>query len=785
MSQRVIKERFELEREIASRSACKVYLGRDRQIGGKEIAVKIFLDKPKSDETRLFEQEVEALRRATHPVLIPIVDGGLEGDELFLALEFIPGETLRDRIKSLAAPMEVDEAVQLISQLAEAVNEIHGEKFQSKQLIHGHLDSRAILFKGKEPRLGGYHPVAIDLLQKQMTSVARVAADAGYISPEQLSGSEEVDGRADVYALGVLLYELIAGERPFVAANPLQAAMLRLTVTPQAPSKKNPKISPLTDAAVLKALAKDPKERFQTAMEFREALLGNQRASKNPFYSQAEGAGRISSETLAVSVSTADIQKMLAAGGAGAAVSTSSTSATAQPVSSQLPDSSQTVMGLDTSSVLKPGVLFLSGKRRGERISLDKTQMFLGSDPTCDIVVKGASNRHLLLLQRDGKTFVCAISAKGVDVSGNTLKSEEERALNRGDVIEVGEEELRYLAPGEVFTLKDDEVSHQAAKPGGKGAKLLLISTLLIGVIALTSLYFWRQSIDRAKQQARAKQIEQGKQRSAVVKNLIQEGDDLFKSGALFAPVGENALEKFQEVLSFEPDNSYAKRRIEDISRRKSQLEQEEERRQQMQGRITELLQQGDYYLAQNQLVAPPGKNAKESYSEVLKIDPTNPVARQKIAEIDRMLGDVLGRVKESLQFAKEHIQAGRFIEPEGENALERIREIQQVDPENREAKDLILQMAALSLIQGDEAKERKAVKDVRRNYLVAQSLGVDPKCIEIKMKGLDIIARSTGKVVLQTSGDECPANAPGFLDSGELTKRVAKLKLERELRGQ
>lgn len=777
MSERVIKNRFELDREIASRSSCKVYLGKDRQIGGKEVAVKIFLDKPRSEETALFEEEVEALRRATHPVLIPIVDGGLEGDELFIALEYIPGDNLRDRIKSLSGPMEVDEAVQLIAQLAEAVNEIHGEKFQGKQLIHGHLDSRAILFKGKEPRLAGYHPMAIDLLQKQMTSVARVAADAGYISPEQLSGVDGIDGRADVYALGVLLYELIAGERPFVAANPLQAAMLRLTVTPQAPSRKNSKVSPLVDAAVLKALAKDPKERFQTAVEFREALLGNQRASKNPFYSD-QGAGRIASETLAVSVSTADLQKMLAAGGGA-------TPPTVKSLPTQLPDSSQTMMGLDTSAVLKPGVVFLSGKRRGERVSLDKTQMFLGSDPTCDIVLKGASNRHLLLVERDNKTFLCAISAKGVDVSGVTVKAEEERVLSRGDVIEVGGEELRYLAPGEVFTLKDDEVSHHSAKRTGKGAKLLLISTLLIGVIALTSLYFWRQSIDRAKQQARAKQGEQGRQRSAVVKNLIQEGDDLFKSGALFAPVGENALEKFQEVLSFEPDNSYAKRRIEDINRRKNQLEQDEERRAQMQGRLTELLQQGDYYLAQNQLVAPPGKNAKESYSEVLKLDPTNPVAKQKIAEIDQMLGDVLGRVKDSLQSAKEFIQAGKFIEPDGENALERLREVQRVDPENREAKDLILQMAALSLIHGDEAKERKAIKDVRRNYLIAQSLGVDPKCIEVKMKGLDIIARSTGKVVLQSSGEECPASAPGFLDSGELTKRIAKLKLERELRGQ
>lgn len=789
-SVKIIKNRFEVGSEIASRSSCKVFIGKDRELGGKSVAIKLFLDKPgnNSEVVKLFDEEVASLKKASHQVLVPIVDGGLDQEEFYFVLEYLPGASLRDKIKEKSGPFEIDDAVGLISKLCEGLHELHGETFNGRQLIHGHLDSRAILFKGDEPRLAGYHPIAIDLLQKQMTSVARVAADAAYISPEQLSGSEKLDSRSDVYALGVLLFEMVCGERPFIAANPLQAAMLRMTTGAPQPSKKNPKITALLEAAILKSLAREQKDRFQSALEFRDALQGNKKSSKNPFFSEAD---RMSNETLAVSFSTADIQSMLKGViPPGASMNPQEQVVTASQIPSSggnlAEDTSQTIMGIQTGSILPASLVYLSGGKRGERVTLDKSQALIGSDPTCDICFSGKdiAARHALVIQKEGGYFLAPISSKGVDVNGTIIKAEEERKFERGDVVKLGGSELRFLAPGEVFTLKEEGVSHTIAKPKLQPAKYLLIAVLLLGVLSMGGLYIWRSNIDTAKLSAKREEAAKAKKRDEMVKKLIQEGDDLLKKGALTEPVGENALEKFQTVLTLESENSYAKRRLEELSGRKRQLQIDEERRRQLQGKLKELLGQGDYYIAQNQLVSPPGKNAKETFQEVLKLDPANSQAKAKIDEIDNMLRDVLGRVKGSLDKAKDYIAMGQYVDPQGENALEMIQQARKIDPDNKEANDLVYMMAAKSLLAGDRAKLDKQVKEVRRNYLTAQALGVDPACIEMKMKGLDLISRSTGKVVLANQDQECPVSGAGFLNSAELTKRVASMKLEEELKG-
>ncbi len=791
---RVIKNRFELKQEIASRASCKVYLATDRELS-REVAVKIFLDKPGTGNAsvKLFDDETAALRKASHQVLVPIVDGGLDKDELFMVLEFIPGQNLRDKLKEKGKPFEVDEAVALISRLCEALQELHAERLDGKPLIHGHIDSRAVLFKGDDPRLAGYHPVAIDQLQKQMTSVARVAADAGYISPEQLTGTDQLDGRTDVYALGVLLFELLCAERPFVAANPLQAAMLRMTASPPAPSKKNPAITPLLEASILKALARDPKERFQSALEFRDALQANKKGSKNPFLEVAGAAGapaaaaattgdRMTTETLAVSFSTSDIQAMLRGGAAAKGQPAGGVSAGKIAPD----DSSRTMMGVSTQSMLRPALVRMSGPKRGERILLEKSQMLIGSDSSCDLCFSGKeiSARHAIIVEKDGGYVICALSQRGVDVGDVHLKVEEEKKLEKGDVLSLGDNELRFLAPGEVFTLKDDGVSHVAAKPRGKGARYLLIAALFLAAAGLGGIYIWKGNIDTAKENANRQEATLSKKRDDAVRKLLGEGDELLKKGQLSEPIGDNALEKFQSVLTLDPDNGYAKRRLDEIADRQRQLTIEAERRRQMASKLNELMAQGELYLSENQLVSPPGRNAKESFQEVLKLDPTNAKAREKISQIDRLLGDMLGRLKGMLDKAKDLVSRGQFVEPEGDNALEVIKEIRKVDADNRDATDLVYRMAARSLLSGDKAKETKQVREIRRNYLTAQALGVDPACIEVKMKGLDLIAKSAGTVVLSNNNTECPKSGPGYLDSSELSKRISSMKLEDELKG-
>jgi len=411
--------------------------------------------------------------------------------------------------------------------------------------------------------------------------------------------------------------------------------------------------------------------------------------------------------------------------------------------------------------------------------------VLLGADPSCDVVLSGkqAANRQALIVEKSGTFTLIGTSSKPTEVAGKNIKIDEEYKLNKGDLIKVGDNELRYLAPGEVFTLKDEGVSLKVAKGSGKSARVLLIGALSVALLIMGGMYLWRTDIDTAKQKNKVAENSTSKKIAEKVKQLVQEGDELMKKGAYITPAGDNALEKFQEVLTLETDNGYAKRRLEELSERRRQLVIDEEKKRQLQGKLTELLAQGELFYDQGQLVSPPGKNAKESFQEVLKIDGSNEKARTRIKEIDTKLGDLLSRVGGSLVRAKQLAAIGQFTQPEGDNAFELLQEVRKIDPQSKDAMSLQYSMAAKSLVQGDVAKKQKQIKEVRRNYLTAQALGVDPACIEQKLKGLDLIARSSGKVVFSGQNDECPKSAAGYLDSAELSKRIAALTLEMELK--
>jgi hypothetical protein len=583
---------------------------------------------------------------------------------------------------------------------------------------------------------------------------------------------------------------MLCGERPFVAANPLQAAMLRMTTSPPTPSKKNSALSPLLDAIILKALSRSAGERFQTAMELKEALQGNKKISKNPFLSETgeplaqisqiattSPSDRMANETVAVSFSTAELQAMLKSGGPAAAP---------KEASKVAEDTNRTVSGISTSALVRPGLIWLNGPKKGMRVAIEKSQLMLGADPSCDVILVGkhAANRHALIVEKSGSYSLISTSAKTVEVSGKALKVDEEHQLVKGDVIKVGENELRYLAPGEVYTIKDEGVSLHVAKGSGRAARLMLIGGLTIALLIMGGMYLWRSDIDQTRAKNKQTESSTNKKIAEKIQKLLQEGDELMKKGAYITPAGENALEKFQEVLTLDSDNTYAKRRLEELTERRRQLVLDEERKRQLSGKITELLTQGELYFGQGQLVSPPGRNAKESFQDVLKYDPSNERAKSRIKEINDQLGDLLGKVSSSLARAKVLVTQNQFTQPEGDNAFELIQNIRKLDPENKDAMAMQYEMAARSIVYGDKAKKLKQVKEVRRNYLTAQALGVDPACIEKKLKGLDIISMSSGPVVFSGQNDECPKNGAGYLDSAELSKRIAALNLEMELKG-
>ena len=303
--------RFIVGDKMVERPSCYVYRGVDKELGDRPVALKIFVDKAlgRQEWIDAFDKEIAILRAASHPSLVPIIAGGCDHGWFYIAMELLEGKTLRDYLKENTGPINPDTAIEIVSQLCAGLKEIH-----EKNGYHGHIDSRAVLFKGEEVRLAGYYPHVMSEMQKTMTSTGRLIVDPAYVSPDQISGGGQIDGRADIYAVSVLLYEMLTGQKPYVADSPMQLAMMRLSKDPEPPRKLNPNVPPLVDAAVIKGLARDRNHRFSTVADFVDAMTGGKKPVKNPLLAAmgAEEGDRLTgTETIAVSMSTDSIKQIL------------------------------------------------------------------------------------------------------------------------------------------------------------------------------------------------------------------------------------------------------------------------------------------------------------------------------------------------------------------------------------------------------------------------------------------------------------------------------------------
>jgi eukaryotic-like serine/threonine-protein kinase len=232
----------------------------------REIAIKVLPPTYKKDPAFLerFKLEARAMAQLTHPNIVTIHDFGEENDRLYIVMAYIAGGTLRDR---LGGPMNPQMVVQYIRDVASALAYAH-----ERQIVHRDVKPANVLLDG-EGR-GILSDFGIAKVRAARDGVTRVGAGVGtpeYMSPEQCRGTA-VDGRADIYALGVLAYEMLTGRTPFIADDYAALAHAHIYETPPPPSSINPRISPAVQAVVLKALAKEPAHRFQHAMEFATAL---------------------------------------------------------------------------------------------------------------------------------------------------------------------------------------------------------------------------------------------------------------------------------------------------------------------------------------------------------------------------------------------------------------------------------------------------------------------------------------------------------------------------------
>ncbi|HET9112214.1 MAG TPA: serine/threonine-protein kinase [Ktedonobacterales bacterium] len=227
----------------------------------RDVAIKVLPPYYASDQNfvRRFEQEARSLARLSHPNILVIHDAGDEQGLLYIIMEYIAGGTLRDY---MTQSMSLREVTRIMREVASALAYAH-----ERGIIHRDVKPVNVLMDtSKRAVLSDFGIAKVMATSAVMTRSGAGVGTPEYMSPEQCRGGQ-VDARADIYALGVMLYELLTGHTPFEADNYTALAHSHIYELPPPPSKYNPRISPAVQAVTMKALEKDPADRFQQAMD--------------------------------------------------------------------------------------------------------------------------------------------------------------------------------------------------------------------------------------------------------------------------------------------------------------------------------------------------------------------------------------------------------------------------------------------------------------------------------------------------------------------------------------
>ncbi len=265
---RSIGDRYRIERELGAGGMATVYLAEDLQ-HHRPVAVKVLRSQLSAAlDSERFLKEIELTARLTHPHILPLLDSGTADGRLYYIMPYIAGESLRDRLVR-ERQLPVDAAVAIATQVASALDYAHRQG-----VIHRDIKPENILLHDDQALVADFG-VALNVATSganRITGTGVSLGTPGYMSPEQAAGERTLDGRSDIHALGVLLYEMLIGDPPFVGSNP-QAVIARVVgERPHPPRAMRDTIPPAVDAAVMRALAKAPADRFATVADFSRAL---------------------------------------------------------------------------------------------------------------------------------------------------------------------------------------------------------------------------------------------------------------------------------------------------------------------------------------------------------------------------------------------------------------------------------------------------------------------------------------------------------------------------------
>jgi eukaryotic-like serine/threonine-protein kinase len=266
----VLAERYVLERELGRGGMATVYLGRDLR-HSRPVAVKILRPElAASLGPDRFLREIAFASRLTHPHILPLHDSGDAGGLLYYVMPYVEGESLRERLQREGS-LPLEEAIRIAAEVGDALDFAHAQGIVHRDIKPGNIlleDGHAVVADF------GIAKAISSAGAEEISSSGLAMGTPGYMSPEQIVASGPLDGRADLYSLGCVVYEMLAGQPPFVGATGQAVAARHLHETPASLRTVVPSLPESVELAVQSALEKDPERRFTTAAEFIEALGG-------------------------------------------------------------------------------------------------------------------------------------------------------------------------------------------------------------------------------------------------------------------------------------------------------------------------------------------------------------------------------------------------------------------------------------------------------------------------------------------------------------------------------
>jgi serine/threonine-protein kinase len=256
----LVDGRYRVLRKLGTGGMANVYLAEDQELG-RRVAIKVLDERHASDEqfVERFRREAKAAAALSHPNIVSIFDRGETDGTYYIAMEYLEGPNLKELVRQ--GTPSIRTAITYTREILAALRTAH-----RRGLVHRDIKPHNVLVDGEGRLKVTDFGIARSTASHQMTEAGSIIGTAQYLSPEQARGAP-VDQRSDLYSVGIVLYELLTGTVPFKGSTPLEIAMKHLSEVPRPPSRVRPEIPPDLDRVVLRALAKRPGDRYQSAEE--------------------------------------------------------------------------------------------------------------------------------------------------------------------------------------------------------------------------------------------------------------------------------------------------------------------------------------------------------------------------------------------------------------------------------------------------------------------------------------------------------------------------------------